>query len=166
MYILSEQRDSDDWNEAAWKRYPAYLESVRDRMPPSAYALATSDWYFGFSDPRGPHDARLVEMAISERAAAPSDFPSDPPSLRIRLLNAWGTGYIELRYPEVYRYHLTVSHCGSGHGDWRYDELRLTDDGHVLHEIEWWTAGETGRWIIEASDVEHVYLPIPPGAER
>jgi hypothetical protein len=165
MFILKAQRDADDWEDVSWKRYPAYLESVRDRMPASAYALATSDWYFGFSDPRGPHDARLVEVAIGEGAAAPDRFPTAPPSLRIRLLNAWGNGYIELRYPRVYRYQLTMGDGGAGHRDWLFDEFRLTDDGHVLHEIEWWGSDEAGRWIIEASDVEHAYLPVNPNAE-
>lgn len=40
-----------------------------------------------------------------------------------------------------------------GHGDWRYDEFRVTDAGHLVHEIEWWAAGEAGRWLIEAGDV-------------
>ena len=45
-----------------------------------------------------------------------------------------------------------------GHQDWRYDEFRVTDQGHVLHEIEWNGFLETGRWLIEASDVIHSWL--------
>jgi hypothetical protein len=165
MFILHDQRMSDDFSEDNWERYLAYLESVRDRMPPSAYALASAEWHGSFSDHRSAHDARLVEAALGESAGAAGRFPKAPPSLRIRLLNAWGTGYIELRYPEVYSYQLALGDGRSGHQDWLYDEFRLTDDGHVRHEIEWWGRGETGRWIIEASDVEHAYLPIDPEAE-
>jgi hypothetical protein len=44
------------------------------------------------------------------------------------------------------------------HGDWRYDEFRLSKRGHLIHEIEW--AGAPGRadkafsWTIEAADID------------
>ncbi|HET7463563.1 MAG TPA: hypothetical protein VFJ82_20080 [Longimicrobium sp.] len=65
-FILSAQRDgaSGGWYE----RYMEYLAENRGRFPPGAYALATSTWYFGFNDPRGPHDAWLEEVTISEPA--------------------------------------------------------------------------------------------------
>jgi hypothetical protein len=47
-----------------------------------------------------------------------------------------------------------------GHRDWRYDELRLSKDGRILHEIEWHGANEVGSWLIEASDVELRWIPL------
>ena len=44
-------------------------------------------------------------------------------------------------------------------GDWLYDEFRLNDRGHVLHEIEWSGPGTSGQWMIEASDVEFAWRP-------
>jgi len=44
---------------SAFRRYREYLKSQRSAFPPSAYALATSDWYFDPQDHRCPHDAWL-----------------------------------------------------------------------------------------------------------
>lgn len=150
-FILSSQREVDAI--AASQRYRDYLESVRSRFPPSAFALASSDWYFGFADTRAPHDAHLQSVTVSEVSPAePDAFPIV--TIRIRLLSAY-KGVIEFFYPQVFRYSLACSGSHSFHSDWRYDEFRLSDDNHVLHEIEWWHAHESGRWLIESSDVQH-----------
>jgi hypothetical protein len=81
-------------------------------------------------------------------------------SLRARLLGAYHDGYIELLYPRVFAYRFDVIDSGHGHRDWRYDELRLSKDGHLIHEIEWCGLNEAGSWFIEASDVEYRWTPI------
>ena len=150
-FILSNQRDEDFGD--GWQRYQDYLQSVRSRFPTSAFALATSDWYFGFADPRAPHDAHLRKITVSEtQPEEPDAFPSI--AIRIQLSSAH-EGIIEFYYPQVFRYSLVCGGSHYFHSDWRYDEFRLSDDDHVLHEIEWWHAGESGRWLIESSDVEH-----------
>jgi hypothetical protein len=54
VFILSaDGRDEDV--VGAFRRYQDYLQSLKDGFPPSAYALATSDWYFNFNDHRCPH---------------------------------------------------------------------------------------------------------------
>lgn len=55
MFTLANQRDSDV--EGAFARYGEYSRINSHRFPPSAYALATSDWYFGFSSHQAPHDS-------------------------------------------------------------------------------------------------------------
>lgn len=40
----------------------------------------------------------------------------------------------------------------TGDGDWLYDEIRLSQRGYVLHEIEW-SCGS--RWLIECGDVSY-----------
>jgi hypothetical protein len=157
MFILT--GDRDDESRDGYAEYRAYLEANQHRFPPGAYALATSDWYFGFADRRGPHDAWLREVAISE---ADGDARGGCVSIRIRLLNGWGDGHIELSYSRVHAYRLDLHHGERGHRDWRYDEFRLTGDGHLLHEIEWWSSEETGTWLIEADDVEHRFTPLDP----
>jgi hypothetical protein len=78
----------------------------------------------------------------------------------VRLLGAYHDGHIELRYANVLRYELNVSDAERGHRDWRYDELRMSDRGHLIHEIEWRGASDVGIWVIEASDLEFRWLPI------
>lgn len=59
-YILSAHRDlGPPASTNYWEQYQTYLRTHRDRFPRGAYALATSDWYFTFSDHRSPHDAWL-----------------------------------------------------------------------------------------------------------
>ena len=58
-------------------------------------------------------------------------------AMHIRLLGSYHDGHIELRYPRVFRYQLHLDSGVDGHRDWCYDEFRLTDDGNLLHEIEW-----------------------------
>jgi hypothetical protein len=66
-YILSKERDgSVEQAKRNWERYIAYLRENENRFPPGAYSLATSDWYFGASDHRAPHDAWLEEIVITE----------------------------------------------------------------------------------------------------
>jgi hypothetical protein len=160
-YILTANMDDDEAPGAAWERYQAYVRGARDRFPPGAYALATSDWYFNFSDHRCPHDAWLEEMVVVERGSRKDERGV---GIRIRLLGAYADGYIELRYRGVVRYRCELwpkkPSEGRGHADWRYDEFRLSDGGLLLHEIEWWSNQPTGTWLIEAADVEHTWIPL------
>jgi len=156
-YILSAQRDQDDLQEALrlWREYEKYLKSNEHRFPPGAYQLATNGWYFGFEDHRAPHDAWLQEIRLEEPAQG-ERCEVRTAALRIRLLGAYHDMWLEFFYPRVYSYTLSGPAVRCGHGDWRYDEFRLSEAGHLLHEIEWAgsPAEEGGRWLIEASDVQ------------
>jgi len=58
----------------------------------------------------------------------------------------------------VQNYSLACSEqIGSGHGDWLYDEIRLSARGYVLHEIEW---SRGSRWLIESGDVAYKWSPL------
>jgi hypothetical protein len=156
-FILS----SDDGNEATsgYQRYLEYLSTVKNKFPSSAYQLATSDWYFNFNDHRCPHDAWLESFTLSESSTGKRSEVRTL-SLKVRLLGAYHDGHIELHYPKVLSYELNIEHGKGGHRDWRYDELRLSENGNLVHEIEWCGFEETGTWVIEASDVEFHWFPI------
>jgi hypothetical protein len=160
-FILSEQRHAGVG--AAFQRYWEYLERSRRDFPRSAYSLATSAWYYNADDHRCPHDAWLEEVVLSETASG-ARHEERSTTLRIRLLSAHHDGHIELSYPKVLRYRLELDPAVAGHRDWRYDEFRLTEDGNVLHEIEWWSTSAIGHWVIEASDVEFAWKPPSSGA--
>lgn len=155
-FILAAQRDQDP--VGAFERYTAYLHSNRHRFPPSALALIDSKWYFGCEDHRAPHDSRLQEIRISESR---SDDVDSPPgiTIRIRLLGAYHDGVIELAYSGVVSYSLQTPDITRGQCDWRYDEFRISESGHLVHEVEWCGATETARWLIEAEDVQHSWHP-------
>jgi len=157
-YILAAERDVDP--KGSFARYRAYLESVRERFPPSAYALATSDWYFDARDHRCPHDAWLESAQLTESASGERSEERTL-SLTLRLLGAYHDGHIELFYPRVLSYAIDTPDAEHGHGDFRYDELRVDDAGRLEHEIEWSRGGSTARWRIVASDVTFRWTPRP-----
>lgn len=161
VYILTEQLYDEVTGAGAFARYQAYLATVGDRMPPGARALATSDWYFDHQDHRAPHDAWL-ERAVVEESRGPDGRRSV--EVRLRLLGAYHDGHIEFTYRDVHRYRIERDprprDVGSGQGDWRHDEFRVTAEGRLEHEIEWWGTDAIGTWIIEAAEVEYEWLPL------
>ena len=153
-YVLSgDGRDTDV--AGTFRRYKEYLLSAKDIFPPSAFALATSDWYFDFSDHRCPHDAWLETVELREPSSG-ERHERRATAIKMRLLGAYHDGYIELHYPRVFSYRLDAANGEGGHGDWRYDELRVSERGTLIHEIEWRGLPGTreSRWIIEASDLK------------
>lgn len=157
-FILAADGRYDDVVEA-FSRYRAFLQASRELFPPSAFALATSDWYFDPRNHRCPHDAWLEGLVLTE--ATVNGEMVRGAALTVRLLGAYHDGHIELRYPKVFAYQLNADVAERGHGDWRYDELRVNAHGHLIHEIEWSGRDQTGRWLIEASDLELRWLPKP-----
>jgi hypothetical protein len=154
VFILAQQRDLDV--VAAFAAYRNYLALNRQRFPPSAFELASSDWYFNPEDHRCPHDSRLETAVVSEGMTGAGRSCA----LTIRLRGAYDDGHLELRYPQVYSNANDTHNALKGHGDWRFDELRAASvTGRVIHEIEWASNIDTARWIIEASDVLHAWVP-------
>jgi hypothetical protein len=158
MFILSDNRTTASVCAASFRRYREYLAETKSSFPPSAYALASSDWYFDPQDHRCPHDAWLEEATLAEPASGERNEIRTT-SLTTRLLGAYHDGHIELVYSQVFRYECRADGATRGHGDWRYDEFRLSPSGQLVHEIEW-SAG--GRWLIEAADVELRWTPKSP----
>ena len=158
MFVLSEQLNADGDPREPFRRYAEYLEVNRSRFPVSAYSLA-SGLLLDASDLSCPHDGWL-EWATFEEPSSGEREENRSLSLRVRLLGACHDRYIELFYPLVYSYSMSTAHASGGHGDWRYSEIRLNDNGNVVHEIEWaGPPGREARWLIEASDVQLTSIP-------
>lgn len=154
-FHLAAERDADDYfTTDPWERYLAYIEGCRDYLPESAYTLATSPWWYGFDDPKAPHDSHLERLEIGDLL----DYEREDGVLcwiRVHLISAF-TGRITLFYPRVYAYSLAMeSDVRAVHGDWRYDEI-VSDGtpGRFVHTIEW---ASGPKWIITASDIHHEY---------
>ena len=112
-FILAPDGRDEDVRRA-FERYRDYLASVADSFPPSAYALATSDWYFDFNDHHCPHDAWLESLSITESASG-ARHEIRRLSMRVRLLGAYVDGHIELVYPQVFAYRFGVTDGRRGH---------------------------------------------------
>lgn len=156
MFILSDQRDDDPIG--AFDRYRDYLKSNQTRFPKSAYELATSDWYFNFGRHECPHDAWLELIKIEEPSSG-KRREIRTVAITVRLLGAYHDGIIEIHYPQVFAYRFNSCSLDGGHRDWRYDEFRVDDSGHLVHEIEWCGRDNTGTWLIVASDIEFKWYP-------
>jgi hypothetical protein len=166
VFILSDDGRDDNFPvgvRAAFERYHNYLQQNEAAFPSGAYELATSDWFYNPSDHRAPHDAWLDTFQISETPEHKAH--QRPCSISLRLLGACRDGHIEITYPKVFSYSLLSFLPGKvmSHGDWRYDEFRLSERGYLIHEIEWRGAPGTQRksfsWIIEADDIDFRWIP-------
>jgi len=162
VFILSRDGRDEEFPacKLAFERYETYLARNRAVFPHGAYELATSDWYYNPRDHRCPHDAWLESLQVLEK---PDTEPRQRScSITLRLLGAYHDGHIEIAYPKVYAYSFKkLSPNAPSHGDWRYDEFRISDRGHLVHEIEW--AYETQCrafvWTIEADDINFRWTP-------
>jgi hypothetical protein len=162
VYILTDQRLTAPDVPLAFRAYHLYLDSVADRFPPEALAVARSAWYHDSRDHRCPHDAWLEELRIRETGAGPPQSERSA-EITVRLLGAYHDGRTDLTYRDVSRYDCRFYRprgAHVAHADWRYDEFRLSEDGRLIHEIEWWHMDETARWIIEAADVTFTWAPL------
>lgn len=152
LYTLGAQLDAVA--KVAEKRYRKYLMSVGDKFPPNAFALAILDWNFVFSNYGCPHHAWLNSAKVFEDATGDREQGRHV-GIETVLLGAYHDLLLTLRYVGVVNH--TLSGCGlngsGGHYDWRYDELRLSDEELLIREIEWASAIDQGRWLIECEDV-------------
>ena len=158
-YILNKDRPLNSYEEwqSGWSKYCDYLETVKDELPPSAYGFASAPWHYDFSDHRAPHDGWLEELIVREPALGER---KENRSLEIvvSLFAAYHDGHIELKYRDVQNYSFSCDELeGMGHGDWLYDEIRLSARGCVLHEIEW---SSGSRWLIECADVSYTWTAL------
>jgi hypothetical protein len=79
--------------------------------------------------------------------------------IAVRLLGAYHDGHLELSYSGVRSYSLSgkvQANPKIGHGDWLADEVRLSDNDLVFHEILF---SSGSRWLIECLDVEVRWIP-------
>jgi hypothetical protein len=79
----------------------------------------------------------------------------------VRLLGSYWDRYHELHYIDVQNYDLSFGSSEDGrhavlHSDWLIDEVRLSDDGNMLHEIEFRYGA---HWLIECRDFTYKEKP-------
>lgn len=162
-YILQKDRPQNspsEWEEA-WTVYIDYLESIKEELPESVFEFARAPWHYDFQDHRSPHDAWLESLLIREDSTG-DRRQNRSLKLKICLLGAYHNGNIAITYQSVKRYHLLCpSELNGGHADWLYDEIRLSEHGNCLHEIEW---SSGANWLIEFGSLEYKWMPLVSNA--
>lgn len=132
-----------------FRRYVGFLESIRERLPAGASAYAFSPWHNSF-DRQAPHDSWLEELRIQVLSSGDRhQYRSD--NIHVRLLGSYHDGIIEFHYTNVYDCILVSVN------QWMYDEVRLSESGHVVHEIRF---DANSRWIIECEDFTYEWKPV------
>jgi WD40 repeat protein len=135
--------------------YRKYLQSLKERLPVTAFEFATAAWHYDHSDHRCPHDSWVESLTIAEPARG-ERFQDRSLRISTRLLGAFHDGHLLLSYADVQAYSLESPKVRAGHGDWLVDEIRLSDNGFVLHEVLF---SNDNRWLIEAKDISCEWRP-------
>lgn len=157
MFILTKDLALVADAAAAWKGYESYLLSLKGRLPSETYEFAIADWHYDPRDRRCPHDAWVENFELAEISSGPrSEIRSL--QLTVTLLGAYHDGNIKIEYRDVAS--CNVATKGGKHGDWLYDEVRISDCGLVIHEVEL----QNSHWMIECKSIEYRWLPFVPGS--
>jgi len=155
--VLRTSHTPEQINEA-FSDYRGYLLSVRNSLPSSAYEFASALWHYDHSDHRCPRDAWAESLLVREPSSE-SRREVREIEVAIRLFGAFQDGHLELSYAGV-RSYSSLGVTGKpkiGHGDWLVDEVRLSDNNLVLHEILF---SSGSRWIIESRDIQFRWVRI------
>lgn len=142
---------------AAWERHLAHVASIRDRLPPGARAYAEAPWHYDVADPRCPHDAWVEHFHLHEPARG-DRRERRRIDLEVRLLGAYHDGYLTFRYRNVVAYRVAQTNTPSarpfrglvGHGDWLTDDIGISAEGFVTHDVLFALGG---RWFIECEEL-------------
>jgi hypothetical protein len=144
-----------------WREYAQYLESVRKSFPKSAFEFATASWRHS-DDHRCLHDSWVESLTLSEPSSG-ERHEERAIEIQVRLLGSYHDGHMTVNYRGVQSYSLEtplefkLPPLHVGHGDWLYDEVRLSKRNFVLHEVEF---SRGSRWLIECKDIDWKWEPI------
>lgn len=154
MFILRKDRPNNSLEEwdLKWYQYQQYLKSISLHLPESAQAYALADWHYNHLDHRAPHDAWLQRLEISESVSNDVRHAQNG-RIVATLLGAYHDGIIEIEYVDVLSY--AIQRNTGLLGDWQYDEVRISDDGSVLHEVEF----DEGSWLVVCRNLAYRWSP-------
>lgn len=144
-----------------WQAYARYLESVRESLPNSAFEFATAFWRHS-DDHRGLHDSWVESLVVTEPSSG-DRHENRAIEIQVRLLGSYHDGYMTINYRGVQSYALEtplefkLPPLHVGHGDWLSDEVTLSKQNFVLHEVE---LSRGSRWLIECKDIDWKWEPI------
>jgi hypothetical protein len=129
--------------EHGWQADPyfAYLRGIEAKLPAQVRAFATDVRNYTLHDHQSLHDAWLEECSIIE-AAGGERRELRALEIRTRYLGPYHDMRIHLHYYGVRAYRLDTPREFAGppsyeaaHGDLLMHEVRLSDEGDVVHEL-------------------------------
>jgi hypothetical protein len=121
-----------------FKRYLAYMELIRERIPSEIYEFVVNDWHYYPSHHRSLHDSWIDRLEIRE-VSYDQNLQNRIIGISLSLLGSYQDGKTYLEYSDVKKYELQMkmlSNKGNkAHGDLLVDEISLSDSGNLVHEI-------------------------------
>ena len=138
--------------------YRAYVESIREQLPPHVYAFASDIRYFDLESHSSLHDSWLESFTVREVATGERQEIRRM-EIAIALLGPFHDLWIHLHYAGVTRYsfaapprygHSRYDH--TAHGDLFTHEVRLGHKGLLVHELLF---ERDATFLIECSDIRH-----------
>ena len=159
MYILSKDIDSLSYEESKrrFSEYKEYLETIKGKLSFFPINFIFEEWYTDIASHKCIHDSWLDKVLISED-------DENKVTITLKLLGAYHDGFITLKYSDVQYYKLNRNESStikSSHGDLRYEEFRLDEDGNQIHEFDWYTLDENAAFLIACRHIEYIWEEIP-----
>jgi len=141
--------------------YLDYLQRMQTRLPEGARSFALAPWHYDFTHRKCPHDSWLETVALRE---LPEGSRKEIRRLEIAatFLGSFHDGVFDLIYRDVQSYSLVWPdgkdrRATVAHGDWIIDEILLTQEGSISHEVSF---SERGVWKIVCGDLFHQWRDI------
>jgi hypothetical protein len=157
LFVLHIRQDE----HGAWliDDYLEYIDALKDKLPLGAKAFALAPWRYDMPDRRCPHDSWVESLVLDEVASA-EDVAVRSLEVSARFFGAYHDWRFRLTYKDVQSYALKLERAirvkaKIGHGDWIIDEICLTKNNLILHEIVF---SDSGLWKIVCQDVVHKWL--------
>lgn len=157
-FLDYEYRADPSTIEQKFKSYKKYLTDNQHLFPQSAYEFANAEWHYNAQDHRCPHDSWVDSLQILEKHSSTSDGNKGI-EIQLALLGAYHDGQIQIYYEDVKGYNFNLAPDSfevKSHGDWIIDEIHLSEQGWLIHEIKFVLNGE---WKIECENIKYVWLP-------
>ena len=142
--------------DGSYPEYLAYIQSIENKLPASAYEYAIAEWHYSLTDPRGIHDAWLQSLTITG-VFGPDQRPQTC-DIQATFLNAFCDRLLKFHYQGVISYNLQTPATFRAHPDVYFDEIRLSDRANVIHEILFM---DNIRWIIESRNFSLTHQKLP-----
>ncbi len=149
---------NDKSGEIDFFLYRAYIDSIREKLPPHVYAFASDSRHFDLESHSSLHDSWLESFTVREAASG------DRQEIRrleiaISLLGPFHDRRIHLHYAGVTRYSFVAPpqygntrYDHTAHGDLFTHEIRLGHEGLLVHELLF---ERNATFLVECSDIRH-----------
>jgi hypothetical protein len=139
-----------DSNGTHFDEYFEYIQSIRTRLPEHVYEFASNFDHYNLSSRLSLHDAWLSSIEVREPGKGERRENRNT-EISLCLLGPHHDRRITLEYREVQAYTLLSQTVQAGHGDLLIHEVRISDSGFLVHEIQF----VRGNVVIECKDFEH-----------